>query len=291
MKRRHFIKLLGLGVVGGAIAYYWPDEGVSNPCPITRMPKRLLNNEVVTRAWQGIDPSLFWDVHTHLIGTGDSGDSGIYLHPAMQDLLSPMQYVRYRFYINASCSDREEGIDRGFINHLRFLLNDFPSGAKCMLLGFDYNHDDMGGINKDASPFFTPDNYAQRQATAHPNRFEWIASIHPYREDCATALDKAVKGGARAVKWLPSVMNIDPGSAKCDRFYTAMAQQGIPLLTHAGDEHAVDGVEAQAHGNPLLLRRALEHEEFRLLVQADSRSRFVTGYSADTAQEWRFTSP
>lgn len=128
-----------------------------------------------------------------------------------------------------------------------------------MLLGFDYNHDATGVANKAASPFYTPNSYAQRLAAARPDRFEWIASIHPYREDCVSALAVAVKSGARAVKWLPPVMDIDPASAKCDRFYAAMAEHGIPLLTHAGDEHAVDGVDAQARGNPLLLRRALDH--------------------------------
>lgn len=259
MKRRRFLKFLGLGAVAGSIAYYWPDEGISNPCHTTLMPEDLLNHDLVASAWAGVDPKKFWDVHTHLIGTGDSGDSGIYLHPSMMDVMSPAQYVRYKFYINASCSDREEGIDKGFVNHLHHLLNAFPVGSKCMLLAFDYNHDTAGGQNKESSPFHTPDSYAQRIAAARPDRFEWIASIHPYREDCVTALDSAVKNGARAIKWLPPVMDIDPSSPKCDRMYDAMARHGIPLLTHAGDEHAFDGVEAQQRGNPLLLRRAMDH--------------------------------
>jgi mannonate dehydratase len=93
----------------------------------------------------------------------------------------------------------------------------------------------------------------------NPARFEWIASIHPYREDSVDELEKVVNSGAKAIKWLPPVMGIDPSSPKCDRFYEALAKLDIPLLTHAGDEHAVHGVELQANGNPLLLRRALEH--------------------------------
>ena len=259
MKRRQFVKFLGLGAVAGTIAYYWPDEGISNPCHTSLMPDHLLANDLIASAWDGVDPNKFWDVHTHLIGTGDSGDSGIYLHPSMLDVLSPAQYVRYRFYINASCSNREEGIDQGFVNHLHHLLNAFPAGSKCMLLAFDYNHDSVGAQNKESSPFHTPNSYAQRLATARPDRFEWIASIHPYREDCVSALESAVKNGARAIKWLPPVMEIDPSSAKCDRMYDAMVRLGIPLLTHAGDEHAFDGVEAQQLGNPLLLRRAMDH--------------------------------
>jgi mannonate dehydratase len=59
------------------------------------------------------------------------------------------------------------------------------------------------------------------------------------------------------VKWLPSAMNIDPASPRCDRFYRALAGLGLPLLSHAGRELAVPG-GSQDHGNPLHLRRALD---------------------------------
>lgn len=258
MKRRNFIKVVSLGAAGAALGWYWPDEGVFNPCHAQTTPQALLDHDLLAQAWEGINPQHFWDTHTHLIGTGDS-DSGIYLHPAMQDVLSPAQYVRYHFYINASCSDTGQGVDHGFIARLRQLLDEFPAGARSMLLAFDYHHADDGKRDTERTPFHTPNAYAMRVARSFPQRFEWVASIHPYREDCVEQLDKAVAQGARGVKWLPPVMGINPASAKCDRFYAAMARHRLPLLTHAGDEHAVDGVEAQAMGNPLLLRRALEH--------------------------------
>lgn len=258
MNRRNFLKLLGVGAAGSALAWQWPDEGMFNPCHLGTTPRSLLEHDLLKQAWDGVDPYQFWDTHTHLIGVGD-GDSGIYLHPSMQDLLSPAQYVRYRFYINASCADRGLGIDHGFVQRLSQLLAEFPAGAKCMALAFDYHHNNSGNRDLERSPFHTPNEYARRVAQTMPERFEWLASIHPYREDCVEALELAIQQGARGVKWLPPVMGIDPASEKCDRFYTAMARHQIPLLTHAGDEHAVDGVDAQAKGNPLLLRRALEH--------------------------------
>ena len=63
--------------------------------------------------------------------------------------------------------------------------------------------------------------------------------------------------GARAVKWLPPAMGIDPASARCDRFYAAAARLGLALLTHAGEEKAVHGAAEHGFGNPLKLRRAL----------------------------------
>ena len=54
-------------------------------------------------------------------------------------------------------------------------------------------------------------------------------------------------------------MGMNPGAARCDAFYTALVRLGLPLLVHAGDEKAVHGSGRQDYGNPLLLRRPLEH--------------------------------
>ena len=100
---------------------------------------------------------------------------------------------------------------------------------------------------------------AARLHREYPGDFEWIASVHPYRENAVEALEQANKAGARAVKWLPPAMGMDPGAARCDAFYTALVRLGLPLLVHAGDEKAVHGSGRQDYGNPLLLRRPLEH--------------------------------
>jgi len=54
-------------------------------------------------------------------------------------------------------------------------------------------------------------------------------------------------------------MGIDPASPSCDRFYGALARLGLPLLVHAGNEQALAGPIHQSLGNPLRLRRGLEH--------------------------------
>jgi mannonate dehydratase len=72
------------------------------------------------------------------------------------------------------------------------------------------------------------------------------------------ALERARAEGARAVKWLPAAMGIDPASALCDRFYAALARLRLPLVTHAGLSRAILGTDLQDYGNPLRLRRALD---------------------------------
>jgi mannonate dehydratase len=86
-----------------------------------------------------------------------------------------------------------------------------------------------------------------------------MCSVHPYREDAVEALKWSADHGARAVKWLPPAMGMDPSSPRCDPFYAAMQHLNLPLLTHGGHELAAQGGGHQNFGNPLRLRRALDH--------------------------------
>src|SRR3989475_3145437 len=63
----------------------------------------------------------------------------------------------------------------------------------------------------------------------------------------------------RMVKWLPNAMGIDPSDELCDPFYRKMREFNLVLLSHGGEEKAVEAQEDQRFGNPLLLRRALDH--------------------------------
>ncbi|MCA2981663.1 MAG: amidohydrolase family protein, partial [Myxococcaceae bacterium] len=107
--------------------------------------------------------------------------------------------------------------------------------------------------------FYTPVEYVASLARARPDLFLPCASVHPYRADAVEALERAAALGCIAVKWLPNAMNIDPSSPRCDAFYAAMQRLGLTLISHAGEEKAVHSEERQRLGNPLLLRRALEH--------------------------------
>jgi mannonate dehydratase len=212
----------------------------------------------VRAAWEGLAPELAWDAHAHLVGTGDSG-SGVVVNPAMQSLLNPAQYARRLFFLNAGCAhDAPGSVDRAYVERMRNLLDGMRRGAKLVLFAFDRTHSEKGDVLWERTGFYVPDAYARDTARAHPEHFEWAASIHPYRPDCVEALEKAKSEGARAVKWLPAAMGIDPAAPRCERFYAALARLGVPLVSHAGLERAVLGADAQEYGNPLRLRRALE---------------------------------
>src|SRR5258706_912174 len=260
LNRRHFL-YGGAAVAGaGALAAWklWPEQGVWNPCRAGLL-LSYQRSELVQGAFQGLDLSQVWDAHAHLVGIGDS-PSGIYLNPRMSSKLHPAHYVRRLFFLNAGCAyDREgESIDKAYVRRMLSVLDGMRRGYKMLLFAFERAYGEDGKVDLDRTEFHVPDGYALEVAREHPRYFEWVCSIHPYRRDCVEALERAKKDGARAVKWLPASMGIDPASPLCDRFYAAAARLGIPVITHAGEERAGIGTDMQEYGNPLRLRRALD---------------------------------
>jgi len=67
------------------------------------LPPALARHELVRAAWEGLDPEQVWDMHAHLLGTGDSS-SGIFLNPDLENLLDPANYARRIFFLNAACA-------------------------------------------------------------------------------------------------------------------------------------------------------------------------------------------
>lgn len=257
MNRRRF--MLGLGAAGlSAITYgaynLWPDVGFKNPC-LQQVPEHIINHPIMQQIWSGVDPNQFWDSHVHVVGIGD-GKSGIWFNPNMESWMHPILKVQKNFYENGACADIKQ-IDVSTLQRLIYLSENMPTGCKSMLFAFDWYHNEDGTPNKNKTIFYIPNDYTRNIASKYSQYFEWVASIHPYREDAIDALVQAKMQGARAIKWLPPGMGIDPASAKCDAFYKKAAQLNIPIIAHTGRESAVQGGN-QSFGNPLRLRRALD---------------------------------
>lgn len=255
MNRRQF--LLAGGALGLSAFPLSLEEGLWNPC-LDGLPKALADHDIVRAAWNGIDPRAYWDCHVHLIGVGDS-NSGLWITPAMRSLWHPIQFLQRAFYQNAGCAEREGHVDEDFLTRLLRLQAELVPGNKIMLLAFAHHHDEGGAVDLASSAYHASNAAARDVVRRWPENFEWIASIHPYHPDCLRQLEDAVRDGARAVKWLPSAMGIDPASLRCDPFYEALARLDVPLLSHGGKELAVHGGAHDEFNNPLRLRRALEH--------------------------------
>ncbi|MBN8505619.1 MAG: amidohydrolase family protein [Burkholderiales bacterium] len=244
MKRRQFLCCLG---AAGAGLF----TGLAEARPIPEIAQALVHE-----ALQGLDARQLWDAHCHLLGNGDSG-SGCELHPSLDQWWRPVEFARKRFIL-AAAGVQGAGVDAGFVSALHRLGEDFPEGSRWLLFAFERAYTAQGAMDAEHTTFHVPNAYAAAVAQAHPGRFGWVASVHPYREDAVPALAHCLQQGAVAVKWLPSSMAIDPLNARCRPFYELLAARRVPLIVHCGDEHAVPGAEQQAFSNPLRVRAALE---------------------------------
>lgn len=114
----------------------------------------------------------------HLAGVGDS-DSGIVLGAQFSSPTNPLFYVRSWFYMNGACASVAGAVDKAYVECLLEQVAAMPVGVKLMLFAFDYCHDDAGHPLLEESAFYIPDDYARDLAAAYPERFEWVASVHP----------------------------------------------------------------------------------------------------------------
>ena len=213
---------------------------------------------LVEAAWRGLRPELVWDVHAHVFGNGRGG-VGILVGPELDKPFWPGARARREFVMNGGCVGADDDqVDQRMMRQLTRLANELPAGARLMLLAFDATYDATGTRRPDITGFLVPNDYVRRLAAANPARFEWIASVHPYRPDAVAELERCKAGGARAVKWLPPAMGIDPSSPKCVPVFDARKRMDIPLVTHAGEEQAIPGARDHPAANPLHLRHPLE---------------------------------
>ena len=260
ISRRRFLTaagLAGLGVAGLTGWRLWPEQGVLNPC-LGPLPPELATHPLVQAAWAGLDAGQVWDTHVHLLGVGDNGDAAdVGFNDAEGTLHWPLAAAQRYFFLNAACIQDGAGIDRAYVAHLHQLASAMPVGHKLLLLALDAWHDTNGNASRGRSTLFVGNDYCAAVAQALPQRFAWAASVHPYRRDAVAELERVQRLGARAIKWIPSAQNIDPAAPGCDRYYETLARLDLPLISHAGEERALPGDDAL--GNPLRLRRALEH--------------------------------
>lgn len=219
---------------------------------------RVLSAEakaLVERAYADVDPSRLVDYHVHVVGLGEDG-SGCYVNPRMLTWMHPKDRIKFLAYRSAGRIADEEHAESEYLARLLRLAHGHR--GRFVVLAFDAHHGEDGRVVPEKTEFHVPDDYAIGIAAAHPDVLVAACSVHPYRADAVAELERCAARGVRIVKWLPNAMGIDPASQRCAAFYDRMRELDMILLSHGGEEKAVEAEEDQRLGNPLRLRAALE---------------------------------
>ncbi|MFN3532232.1 MAG: amidohydrolase family protein [Candidatus Brocadia sp.] len=214
------------------------------------------------------------DYHTHVFGTGYSiktlcpeiDTTGVYFNPRLFTWKGPTDRLKTLVFLSAMNINNPESADEQYARRLLELLQGFPPHAniKFCIFALDAYHDDTGEINWDRTDLYVPNDYVIKLADCLNEKmgreyFIPVISIHPLRKNAIELLQHYHDHGVKYVKWLPSVMNIDPASYTSAPFLKMMAKMGMILLTHTGDEMAFTVYDDhQKYGNPMRLRQALD---------------------------------
>jgi hypothetical protein len=251
---------LGLSVLGAAAATgYWGLRSFRNPCAHRDSPGHAISPQLSERLWEGIEPATYLDMHVHVVGdvSGDPAAQS-WVNPEMTRVYNPFLFAHFAVFADASCmTERPREAGKAYVARLMELVEEFPPGARFMLLALDGWHDVEGTWIRENTLLKVSNEFVSGLARRFPGRCTWAASIHPYRRDAVVALEQAALAGASAVKWIPYLMGIDPSSSRCDAFYARLAQLGLPLFVHSGWQHSLLSGADQEWGNPLRLRRPL----------------------------------
>jgi predicted TIM-barrel fold metal-dependent hydrolase len=238
---------LVLHQVGGAFAYA-PREIAGGLSPGAR--------SLLDAAFEDVSREALMDHHVHVFGLGTNG-TGAWVNPKMLSWSDPISHIKGLVYLGGADISDMTVADEQYVTRLVDLAR-HGSAGRLLLLGFDYRHDGAGNKDLAHSEFYTPNGYVFGLAQAHPDIFAAAISVHPHRADAIPALHAWADRGVRFVKWLPNAMGIDASLERHDDYYRALIEREMVLLTHVGEEQAVEAEADQKLGNPLLFRRPLD---------------------------------
>jgi len=228
-----------------------PDEMANAVSPET---KNLIMN-----AFSGFESGTVIDSHVHVVGLG-TGGSGIWINPVMTEGFHWIKRLKFSVYKNASGIKDDAHADKEYIERLIAQVDAMqPNSMKLYIMAFDKHYTKKGEEDLSHTMFYVPNDYVVDLAEQFSQYFIPVISIHPYRKDALQKLEKWHRRGVRYIKWLPNSQGIDPADQSIIPFYKKMADYNMVLISHTGEEQAVEGDDFQRLGNPQRLRLPLHN--------------------------------
>lgn len=191
------------------------------------------------------------DMHVHIVGNG-SGGTGCWLRVRGWHRLLAALMTRH---IGLPRAAMHGDLDRLYVERLLELVRGSSLRA-VVILAQDEVHDECGRIMAGAGSFYVPNDYVLALGRKH-REFLPAVSIHPARPDALDELERCLEAGAVMMKCLPNCQNINCNDRRYRRFWERMAEAGLPLLAHTGDEHTLP-VICSDYADPRILTLPLE---------------------------------
>ena len=231
-------------------------------------------SELVDKIYAGFGSECFYDMHVHAVGNGSDGSEN-WITPEFENFFNFNKHMQFQVYKSATDIKDMKRTEQQYNQRVLSLLKGDKRYPQIFYLAFDYHYNESGQIDKDHSNFYIDNQYVWKMHKKHPEYILPAISIHPDRPNAIKDLKKWANKGVKVVKWLPNAMRIDPSSKSTDAFYKIMKKNDMILLSHVGEEKAVDGEAYQELGNPLLLKKALNLNLNVIMAHAGSRGKCI----------------
>jgi uncharacterized protein len=174
------------------------------------------------------------DMHCHVAGIGAGGSGCLISDEFRHD-------VRFWFYLRSfGVSERElwEKGDGLVVDRISQLLAESEFVKKAVVLAMDGVYDSDGLLDRARTQIYVPNEFVAEAVGRHSNLI-FGASVNPNRIDWLDRLAWSRDHGAVLVKWIPSIMDIDPSDPKLCPFYEKLVEFKLPLLTHTGKDRSI----------------------------------------------------
>ena len=191
------------------------------------------------------------DVHCHLAQL-PTPDNGCLLSRKM--LSGPL--ARLTAWAEGWPLDDARRTNELYLQDLLARLRASARVSRAVLLALDGVYDASGRLDEARTNMLVSNDAMFAACAASGGLLLPAASINPARRDALEELERCAALGAVLVKVLPNAQAFDPGEARFDAFYAALARLKLPLLSHIGSEFSVSALD-QSVGDPGRLERAL----------------------------------
>ncbi len=191
------------------------------------------------------------DLHAHAAGIGSGSDC--YLSPVLRES------YKFRIYLESfgvSAAELEEHGDALVIQRIAEGVAASEHVDRAIVLALDGVVDEAGELDLEHTEIYVPSEFVAAETAKYEQL--WLgASVNPFRRDALERLERAKAAGAKLVKWIPSIQQIDPADARIAPFYRKLVELDLPLLTHAGQERSLTSARDEL-ADPVRLRLPLE---------------------------------
>ena len=189
------------------------------------------------------------DIHVHLVGMNRA--NGCFISPRLS---SGLMYHLLSWELGMTGVGQEDW-DLAYRDQVVTWADESELDG-VGLLAFDALYDELGQFDHDRTQFYVSNDYCFG-VCEYSEKLLPIASVNPWRRDAMDELARVYEKGAVALKLLPNSHGVDPSDERFRRFWTRVADLGLPLISHTSFEHTIPAVE-QSYGKPERLRLPLE---------------------------------